>query len=313
MDKLKKKDLHLIFQEIRRGNVDKLDDLYKKYNKIIYGIAFSILKNREDSEDIVQTVFNKMFQMDKEKLPTNNETSWLYSLTKNETLNYLRSQKQEINLDEAYYLTDEDSELNKVIDNESFNKIISKLDKQDREIISLKILSNMSFKEISLLLNMPIGTAQWKYYTSLYTLRLLLGNISMVIIGILLFVKENFTKQKQEETNIGNDIIIDRGTVEEGQSETETALSVENANTEQSGSEVTSSIENTFNSLESSDNVVQNEIMEIPEPQISQTNYQNTGYNIGILSFTGIFLFFSIIFTIIFVKHQQKAHKNVSK
>ena len=313
MDKLKKKDLHLIFQEIRRGNVDKLDDLYKKYNKIIYGIAFSILKNREDSEDIVQTVFNKMFQMDKEKLPTNNETSWLYSLTKNETLNYLRSQKQEINLDEAYYLTDEDSELNKVIDNESFNIIISKLDKQEREIISLKILSNMSFKEISLLLNMPIGTAQWKYYTSLYTLRLLLGNISMVIIGILLFVKENFTKQKQEETNIGNDIIIDRGTVEEGQSETETALSVENANTEQSGSEVTSSIENTFNSLESSDNVVQNEIMEIPEPQISQTNYQNTGYNIGILSFTGIFLFFSIIFTIIFVKHQQKAHKNVSK
>lgn len=313
MDKLKKKDLHLIFQEIIQGNVDKLDDLYKKYNKLIYGIAFSILKNREDSEDIVQTVFNKMFQMDKEKLPTNNETSWLYSLTKNETLNYLRSKKQEINLDEAYYLTDEDSELNKVIDNESFNKIISKLDKQEREIISLKILSNMSFKEISLLLNMPIGTAQWKYYTSLYTLRLLLGNISMVIIGILLFVKENFTKQKQEETNIGNDIIIDSGTVEEGQSETETALSVENANTEQSGSEITSSIENTFNSLESSDNVVQNEIMEIPEPQISQTNYQNTGYNIGILSFTGIFLFFSIIFTIIFVKHQQKAHKNVSK
>ena len=187
------------------------------------------------------------------------------------------------------------------------------MDKQEQEIVSLKILSNMSFKEISQLLNIPIGTVQWKYYTSLYTLRLLLGNISMVIIGILLFVKENFTKQKQEETNIGNDIIIDSGTVEEGQSETETALSVENANTEQSGSEVTSSIENTFNSLEPSDNVVQNEIMEIPEPQISQTNYQNTGYNIGILSFTGIFLFFSIIFTIIFVKHQQKAHKNVSK
>lgn len=313
MDKSKKQDLNLIFQELRNGNTNKLDELYEKYNKIIYGIAYSILKNKEDSEDIVQTIFTKIYQMDKDKLPTKNEASWLYSLTKNETLNYLRGKKQELDLDDIYYLADEDKELNSIIDNDSYNRIISKLDKQEQEIVSLKILSNMSFKEISQLLNIPIGTVQWKYYTSLYTLRLLLGNISMVIIGILLFVKENFTKQKQEETNIGNDIIIDSGTVEEGQSETETALSVENANTEQSGSEVTSSIENTFNSLESSDNVVQNEIMEIPEPQISQTNYQNTGYNIGILSFTGIFLFFSIIFTIIFVKHQQKAHKNVSK
>lgn len=313
MDKSKKQDLNLIFQALRDGNTNKLDELYEKYNKIIYGIAYSILKNKEDSEDIVQTIFTKIYQMDKDKLPTKNEASWLYSLTKNETLNYLRGKKQELDLDDIYYLADEDKELNSIIDNDSYNRIISKLDKQEQEIVSLKILSNMSFKEISQLLNIPIGTVQWKYYTSLYTLRLLLGNISMVIIGILLFVKENFTKQKQEETNIGNDIIIDSGTVEEGQSETETALSVENANTEQSGSEVTSSIENTFNSLESSDNVVQNEIMEIPEPQISQTNYQNTGYNIGILSFTGIFLFFSIIFTIIFVKHQQKAHKNVSK
>lgn len=310
---MKKQDLHIIFQDLQQGDSNKLNNLYNEYNRLIYGIAFSILKNKEDSEDIVQIVFMKIFQMDRTKLPTNNEASWLYSLTKNETLNYLRKKNQELNLDEIYYISEEDKELSKIIDNDSYNRLIAKLDKQGQEIVSLKILSNMSFKEISQLLNIPIGTVQWKYYTSLYTLRLLLGNISMVIIGILLFVKENFTKQKQEETNIGNDIIIDSGTVEEGQSETETALSVENANTEQSGSEVTSSIENTFNSLESSDNVVQNEIMEIPEPQISQTNYQNTGYNIGILSFTGIFLFFSIIFTIIFVKHQQKAHKNVSK
>ena len=62
------------------------------------------------------------------------------------------------------------------------------------------------------------------------------------------------------------------------------------------------------------DDIIQNEIIEVEDPQTnSQTDYQDTNYNIGILSFTGIFLFFTIIFTIIFVKHQQKAHKNVSK
>ena len=45
MYKLKMQELHLIFSEIRQGNANKLNDLYENYNKLIYGIAFSILKN----------------------------------------------------------------------------------------------------------------------------------------------------------------------------------------------------------------------------------------------------------------------------
>ena len=63
MKSINKQDLHLIFQEIKQGNYNKLDDLYCKYNKLIYNIVFSILKNRENSEDIVQIVFMKIFQM----------------------------------------------------------------------------------------------------------------------------------------------------------------------------------------------------------------------------------------------------------
>lgn len=294
MKSINKQELHLIFQEIKQGNYNKLDDLYCKYNKLIYNIAFSILKNRENSEDIVQIVFMKIFQMDKNKLPTTNESTWLYSLTKNETLNYLRNKKQEVNLDEIYYITEEDKELSKIIDEDNYNRIIAKLNKQEREIISLKILSNMSFKEISLLLNLPMGTVQWKYYTSLYTLRLLLGNISMVIIGMLIYIKSNMSNRKMEQTNLNNDIEIDNENISD--------------NKEQSENETSSSIESDINST---DDIFQNEIIEIQEPQ--KVDYENTNLNIGILSFTGLFLLFSIIFTIIFIKHQQKAKQNVSK
>ena len=302
MDKLKKQELHLIFNEIRQGNTNKLNDLYENYNKLIYGIAFSVLKNNEDSEDIVQIVFMKIFQIDKNKLPTINEASWLYSITKNETLNYLRKKKQEINLDEIYYISEEDKELSKIIDNDSYNRLITKLDKKAQEIVSLKILSNMSFREISLLLNIPMGTVQWKYYTSLYTLRLLLGNISMVIVGILLLIKGNMRNREIPESNISNDMKID--------SEIENE-EIENEEIEQSESETSSSVENETVFSNSTDEILQNEIIEIEESQ--EINYENTNSNIGILSFTGIFLFFTIIFTIIFVKHKQKAHKNVSK
>ena len=196
MEKIKKQDLHLTFQQIKNGDSDKINVLYSKYNRLVYGIAFSILKNKEDSEEILQIVFTKIFEMDKEKLPTNNETSWLYSLTKNETLNYLRKQKEDVSLDDIYYIAEEDEELNKIIEKDKYNRIISKLNEQEREIVSLKILSNMSFKEIALLLKMPIGTVQWKYYTALHTLKLLLGNISMFILGILIFIKGNMLVKK---------------------------------------------------------------------------------------------------------------------
>ena len=297
MKSINKQELHLIFQEIKQGNSNKQNDLYCKHNKLIYNIAFSILKNHENSEDVVQIVFMKIFQMDKNKLPITNESSWLYSLTKNETLNYLRKRKQDVNLDEVYYMTEEDKELNKIIDNDNYNRIIAKLNKQEREIISLKILSNMSFKEISLLLDMPMGTVQWKYYTSLYTLRLLLGNISMVIIGMLIYIKSNMSNRKMEQTNISNDIEIDNENISDKK--------------EQSENETSLSIESDTNSSNSTDDILKNQIIEVQETQ--KVYYENTNFNIGILSFTGLFILFSIIFAIIFIKNQQKAKRNVSK
>ena len=58
------------------------------------------------------------------------------------------------------------------------------------------------------------------------------------------------------------------------------------------------------------DNTTTNELKE----QINQEGMQNLNkLDIGILSVSGIFLTISIIFSIIFVKHQQKRRKKVSK
>ena len=115
MDRIQKQELHEMFQKAIQGEVNALNGLYEKYYRLVYSIAFSILKNKEDSEDVAQNVFAKIFQINTDKLPTANEASWLYSLTKNETLNYLRTKKENVNLDEIYYLTEEDKELNKII------------------------------------------------------------------------------------------------------------------------------------------------------------------------------------------------------
>lgn len=50
----------------------------------------------------------------------------------------------------------EDTELNKIIDEDSYKRLMNKLDEKEREIVNLKVIAGMKFKDISNLLNMPM-------------------------------------------------------------------------------------------------------------------------------------------------------------
>lgn len=107
------KELKELFIEIKYNNKIAFEKLYNKYNKLVYGIAFSILKNEQEAEEIVQNTFLKIYQLNKEKLPSSNEASWLYSITKSEALILLRKKKIEINIDKVYDIKCEDTNLKK--------------------------------------------------------------------------------------------------------------------------------------------------------------------------------------------------------
>lgn len=295
MKNINKKDIKILFNKLKEGDKEALKEIYNKCNKIVYGIAFSILKNRDNSEDIVQIVFMKIMNMSKDLLPIKNEMSWIYSLTKNETLNYIRKQKNVVNIEEAYFLLEEDKEIEKIIEKDSYNNLIKKLPEKDREIISLKILSNMSFREISNLLNMPIGTVQWRYYTSLYSLKLMIGNISMFILTLSIFIlHRRFEKNKFETNKVADNI---------------EAENIDNTNLEEN-LEKYNDVKSNEDFLDVAEDKTQlyNNIID-ESTQIIQEDINDNYYNnldIGLLSASGIFLFFSIIFAIIFLKIQKK-------
>ena len=148
MEQINKKELSKLFIEIKGNNRVAFERLYSNYHQLVYGIAFSIVKNKQDAEDLVQTVFAKIYTMEKSKLPTKNEASWLYSITKNETINFLKKSRYNISLEDIYEIEDNNDEINRIIDKESYDKRIRGLSNKEKEIISLKVLANLSFDEI---------------------------------------------------------------------------------------------------------------------------------------------------------------------
>ena len=297
MKKINEKELHQIFEDLKQNKEKSFNELYEKYNKLIYCIAFSILKNKENSEDIVQIVFTKIYKLEKEKLPTSNEASWLYSLTKNEALNYIRKQKNDMSLDELDYIAYEEKEFEKIIDKDTYNRMMEKLDKEEKEIVSLKILADMKFKDIAKLLNMPIGTVQWKYYTALHSLKLIIGNISIFILGITLFIAN---KQLTRQDNSAG-IDMSEGNIN---SLGDAGEEIANGAQSEESSSLDSAIE---------ENIFQEEMINETLGPSAQENVQINNKDIGILTFLGIFLVFTIVFLVIFVKHQQNKKKKVSK
>jgi len=291
MKNINKNELHEIFDKLKTENKE-FDKLYEQYGNLVYRIAFSIVKNREQSEDIKQIVFLKIWKMEKDKLPSKDEASWLYSITKNETLNYIKKQKNTISLDDVYYITVEDKELNKIIDKDTYNKILYKLNPKEQEIVSLKILANLSFQEIAQILEEPVGTIKWKYYKSIHTLKILLGNLSMFVITLIIGLKTMFDTNKSNRIEQEKDITEDSTTNEEEKIKSENDYQDQDTNN--------------IIAEDSTKEEIKEEII-VQEPQ--KINY--TG--IGILSISGIFLIVTLIFTIFFIKYQLKAKKKLSK
>lgn len=94
MNQINKEKLHTIFTNLKQSN-QNFEEFYKNYYNLVYKISFCIIKNKEQAEDISQNVFIKIYNMPKEKIPTEGEASWLYTVTKNETINYIKAQKNE--------------------------------------------------------------------------------------------------------------------------------------------------------------------------------------------------------------------------
>ncbi len=327
MGKINKKELHQIFGELRNKNQNAYNNLYEKYYNLVYGITYSILKNKEDSEDISHEIFTKIYKLDVDKLPTNNEASWLFTVSKNECFAFFRKTKPNLSIDEIYEIPSSSNELENVIDSEYYNKIIDRLKEDEKQIVSLKVLSNFTFKKISQVMNVPIGTVQWKYYNAINSLRISVGSLVGAITAfVIILARGEFWKSKQYmNQNQTNDVDNEENNFDNAQQESMEDKNVENSNQINQDNvyineEYKENDKEKEDSVSSSEgNTSPNEIGEnIVENTTIDANVENVGFSriwkdknqLVILSIGLVLIIISIIF---FKKYQQKFKKKSSK
>jgi len=161
--------LQTCLARVRDGDQSAFADIYHDMKTPIFTIIHRITHNRAQAEDVLHDVFVKLYQAPP-GLSVKNPRAWIFGMARNLAINSMRFPRT-VELDENVKSSENpfSDMLNLHIDMEN---AMRRLPYDEAEIISLRIHGELKFREIAEILNIPIGTALWKYQRAIKKLRI---------------------------------------------------------------------------------------------------------------------------------------------
>jgi len=156
---------------MNRGDRDGLKEVYEEYVSYIYGIVRALLHNKEEAEDITGDFFIRLWEKSDTYKPGGGHKGWMATIARNMAVDYIRKHKRE---DFSETVSDKESDENvehQVLADISINEALATLKESERKVVHLKIMGELTFKEIAEILNQPMGTVTWHYNQAIKKLR----------------------------------------------------------------------------------------------------------------------------------------------
>ena len=156
-----------VILKLKKRDEKAFDIVYDTYYKLIYFIAYDILKDQYAAEDIMQETFIKLMENIEDYNHKGSFKQYLTTIARNLSLNELkkRNTHEELSLDEDISSSTEHSNLNVLL------TLDNNLEKLESEIVKYKVLYDYSFQEIADTLNLSIGKVQSQYYLAIKKLK----------------------------------------------------------------------------------------------------------------------------------------------
>ncbi len=160
----RKKEIILEFQ---KGNYNSFDEYYHETKKMVYLMISNYIKRKEVIEDLMQDTYIKFINNIHRIDVKYNPDAYLAQIAKNLAINeYNKNKKVEIN-DEYFVNMAEPQKESSRVD----LSIIDYLDGLEKEVVILRIVDDMKFKDIASALDKPLGTVLWLYNKAIKKLK----------------------------------------------------------------------------------------------------------------------------------------------
>ena len=155
------------------GNKNAFNIIVLKYQKRVYWTVRRMVVNHDDADDITQEVFVKLYSSLKDFRGESALFTYLYKMAINYSLNHIKKNKnkmtREIPIDDEF--TDKYSDKNESdenIESSGRNKLITEailiLPEQQRAVFNMRFYDDMTYEEISSVLNKSVGGLKANYF-----------------------------------------------------------------------------------------------------------------------------------------------------
>jgi RNA polymerase sigma-70 factor (ECF subfamily) len=171
------KELKNLVEQIKCGQMTSFDPFYEATKRIIFFNIYSYVKHHETAEDILQDTYVAFLKSVSNIDNSQPILAYLLTISKNLSLNYLRTSSRQVPLNETFEDTHGVNQNYSIEENELIKKIKDLLKPEEFRIFYLKAVEEYTHQEIANLLYKSLGTITWAYNNAIKKLQKGLKNI----------------------------------------------------------------------------------------------------------------------------------------
>ena len=152
-----------IIEDCRKGNGSAQFLLYNLYSKAMYNLAYRMLNNREDAEDLLQEAFMECFRNINSYRFDSTFGAWLKKIVVNKCINQIKKKKIDLTFCESLppIIYEDEEEIS--YDTGKIFSGIEMLPDGYRIILTLYLLEGYDHSEISQILGISESTSKSQY------------------------------------------------------------------------------------------------------------------------------------------------------
>jgi RNA polymerase sigma-70 factor (ECF subfamily) len=177
-------DRYALVERFQSGEIAAFEEIVDRCQKHVYNLAYRITHNHEDSHDISQEVFMKVFRSLSKLKNISAFDPWLRRVTINACMDYLRRQPNEHPMEDFDFLTHEsistgsNARPDKPLESGELGMLISRavdqLPNRQKKVFVLRHYEGLALKDIARSLNCSLGTVKAHLFRATRRLRKLL-------------------------------------------------------------------------------------------------------------------------------------------
>lgn len=168
-------DFRLVQSAVKTGDQKAYAELLNNYRDSLYYMLLKMTNNPNDADDLTIEAFGKAFKKLHQYTPDFAFSTWLFKIASNNCIDFIRKKKKNTFSMNKSYKNEEGDELADKIPSQTLDpeeniikkqkiklmhEVVEKLKPHYRTLIELRYFKEYSYEEISVELDLPLGTVK---------------------------------------------------------------------------------------------------------------------------------------------------------